>query len=118
MTAAYERGQVPPIELRHRLRIAREWAGMDQQQIAEAMGVTRSTVSNCEQGRTSPQRTTVNLWALACGVPAHWLRTGLAPHGHGPEHAMLRTEDYQTGRVEIGSIKSCRFIGIGLRVAS
>ena len=81
MTSAFEQGAVPPIEMRHRLRIAREWAGLDQGGLADRMGVSRSTVSNAERTRVSPQRSTINLWAMACGVQAQWLRTGEAPPG-------------------------------------
>lgn len=91
----YEAGDIPPIELRHRLRIAREWANLDQAQLADLMDVTRSTVSNAENCRTTPHRATVNAWALACGVPVSWLRTG----AHPP--AKLETEDYQ-------SIRACK----------
>lgn len=35
MTSAYETGQVPPIQVHHRLRIAREWAGLEQGELAE-----------------------------------------------------------------------------------
>lgn len=79
MTSAYDHGRVPPIEMRHRLRIAREYADMDQRELALRMGVTRSTISNCEAGKVNPQRTTINLWALACGVPATWITTGMPP---------------------------------------
>ena len=83
MTSAYEHGEVPPIEVRHRLRIARERAGLDQDQLAERMAVTRSTISNAEQGKGSPRRSTVNAWALATGVKASWLNTGVGSIHHG-----------------------------------
>ena len=97
MTSAYESGTIPPIELKHRLRIAREYAGMEQGDLAEAMGVTRSTISNAETGKGHPQRTTINLWALACGVPASWLKTGdQGPDdGGGGGGANVRSWDYK-----------------------
>jgi len=79
MTSAYEQGNVPVIEVKHRLRIAREHAGLDQDQLAERMEVGRSTVSNAENGRGEPRRSTINAWAMACGVPASWIRTGQTP---------------------------------------
>lgn len=82
MTSAYEHGVCPQITMRHRLRIAREFAGLEQTELAELMGTTRSTVSNAETGKVEPQRTTVNAWALACGVPASWIRTGQSPGDH------------------------------------
>ena len=74
MTSAYDVGAEPTIELRHRLRIAREFAGLDQEQLAELMEVTRSTISNAETGTVEPRRATVNAWALACGVRVSWIR--------------------------------------------
>lgn len=75
MTSAYDVGAEPPIELRHRLRIAREFAGFDQEQLADLMEVNRSTISNCETGTVVPRRATVNAWALACGVRVSWIRS-------------------------------------------
>ena len=84
-TAAYESGNVPQIEVRHRLRIAREYAGLEQKELAGIIGVSRTTISNAEAGSVKPRRITVNAWALACGVPASWILTGSAtgPGGGG-----------------------------------
>lgn len=41
MTTAYGSREVPEILVRHRLRIAREYAGLDQAGLAERMGVSR-----------------------------------------------------------------------------
>ena len=90
MTSAYNQGQVPVIEVRHRLRIAREYVGLDQDQLAQRMEVTRSTISNAENGHGSPRRSTINAWALACGVPATWLRTGKEPHDDPDPNSGLR----------------------------
>lgn len=84
MTTAFDRGEVPPIETRHRLRIAREYAGLEQIELAELIGVSRSTVGNAEKGRVRPRKIVVNAWAMACGVPASWLVTGLPPD-NGPD---------------------------------
>lgn len=97
MTSAYNQGLVPQIEVRHRLRIAREFVGLDQEQLADRMEVSRSTVSNAENGIGTPRRSTVNAWALACGVPASWIWTGEIPQdgpGNGPG-GNLRTLDYK-----------------------
>ncbi|WP_159233465.1 helix-turn-helix transcriptional regulator [Mycolicibacterium vanbaalenii] len=83
MTTAYESGSVPQIEVRHRLRIAREHAGLEQDQLAELIGVSRNTVGNAEKGRVQPRRITINAWALACGVPASWISTGKVGDGPG-----------------------------------
>ena len=103
MTSAYEGGSVPRIEVRHRLRIARESVGLEQSELAELIGVSRTSISNAENGTVTPRKITVNAWALACGVPASWLNTGQAPEPpHPPEgventapNQDHRTEDYQ-----------------------
>lgn len=85
MTSAYESGRVPEIAVRHRLRIAREFAELEQEQLAERIGLSRSTVSNAENGKGAPRRTTINAWALACGVPASWIKTGFYDNSEGPD---------------------------------
>lgn len=62
MTSAYETGQVPQIQVHHRLRIAREWANLEQAELAERMGISRTSVSAAEKGHTSPRRITLNAW--------------------------------------------------------
>ncbi|AXH46031.1 immunity repressor [Gordonia phage Phlop] len=84
MTTAYESGRVPEISLRHRLRIAREEAGLEQQSLAERMGVSRNTVSAAEKGKNAPRKVVLNAWALATGFDVKWLETGIAPQP-GPE---------------------------------
>lgn len=79
MTSAYDQGRIPVIELRHRLRIAREYAGYDQEQLAEQMGVSRNTIGNIEKARSPARPIVINAWALACGVPRSWLLTGENP---------------------------------------
>lgn len=79
MTSAYEFGHVPEIRVHHRLRIAREAAKLEQQELAERMGISRQSVSKLESGKASPRKITLNAWALATGVPASWLRTGEVP---------------------------------------
>jgi transcriptional regulator with XRE-family HTH domain len=81
MTSAYDQGTIPPIELRHRLRIAREAAGLEQSELADAIGVSRNTIGNIEKGKlkTPPRKIIINAWALACGVPVSWLINGAEP---------------------------------------
>ena len=78
MTSAYDQGTIPLIEVRHRLRIARESAGMDQEELAGTIGVSRNTISNIEKGnlKQPPRKIVINAWALACGVPVGWVLTG------------------------------------------
>jgi transcriptional regulator with XRE-family HTH domain len=79
MTTAHQHGEVPQILVQHRLRIAREFAGFEQTELADQMSVTRSTISKCENGSGVPRRSTIKLWAMACGVPAAWILTGEEP---------------------------------------
>lgn len=81
MTSAYDNGDCPEVQTYHRLRIARMHAGLDPQQLAEKIGVSRNTISNAELGRVNTRRVVINAWALACGVSAHWIMTGLPPEG-------------------------------------
>lgn len=81
MTSAYNQGQVPDFQMRHRLQLAREHAGYDRDQLATAMEVSRNSIYNAESGRTTPRKIMLNAWALACGVPVDWIITGRAPAG-------------------------------------
>lgn len=77
-------GAIPEWTLADRLRKARETAGMDQVQLAEAMGIARTTVGNYEHGHTSPRPYILKEWALVTGVPLWWLKGNAAPEGGGP----------------------------------
>ena len=80
MTTAYDGGSVPEIALHHRLRIARESAGLEQTELSEIIGTSRTSISAAENGKTAPRRILLNAWALATGVPVSWLITGIDPH--------------------------------------
>lgn len=56
-----------------RLRKAREWAGVGSQQMAEALGVTRNTITNYEHDRTEPTLSALRRWSEVTGVPVAWL---------------------------------------------
>ena len=95
MTSAYEQGIVPTIEIRHRLRIAREFAGYERDQLADAIEVSRNTIGNAESGRARPRKIMINAWALACGVPVSWIMTGEPSSDHpGPSSGLgiIRTD--------------------------
>lgn len=79
MTSAYETGKIPEILVRHRLRIAREAAGLEQAELANLIGISRTSVSNAESGKSAPRKITLNAWALATGVPVSWLQNGETP---------------------------------------
>lgn len=79
-------GAIPAFSLADRLRKAREVSGLDQTQLADAMGVSRGTVSNAERGNHAVRPIVVRMWAMATGVNRGWLETGQAPTmPSGPE---------------------------------
>ncbi|WP_396902793.1 helix-turn-helix transcriptional regulator, partial [Mycolicibacterium sp.] len=77
MTTAYEAGNIPPSRLHYRLRIAREEAAFEQQELADQIGVSRRTISDAERGKKRPRKILLNAWALATGVPISWLEHGI-----------------------------------------
>lgn len=80
---------IPQIELRHRLRIAREFAGLDQSDIADELGIGRVAISNYERGVTEPKKLVINAWAVVTDVDVEWIKTGELPN--------LRPTDYKVG---------------------
>jgi transcriptional regulator with XRE-family HTH domain len=90
MTNAMEspRPDIPPSTLGNRLRDSREWRGLEQAQMAEELGIGRSTVSNYERGITPATKLVINAWAVVCQVDVEWLKTGdipgWAPRGSNP----------------------------------
>ena len=79
MNTLYSPGAIPVFELRHRVRLAREYASLSQGELAEASGLSRPGIAKIEQGSTKPRRTTLLLIALATGVDSYWLETGESP---------------------------------------
>lgn len=70
------------------MKIARDYAGMDQAELAEVTGIARNTISNYELGLTTrPKPIYIKAMALAMGVSAEWLETGsftpMSPNGAG-----------------------------------
>ena len=60
MTSAYEQGTVPIIDVRHRLRIARDFAGYERDELADKIDVSRNTIGNAETGRAKPRKIMIN----------------------------------------------------------
>jgi transcriptional regulator with XRE-family HTH domain len=81
MTTQAEWGHIPERTIGRRLRDAREDTGMSQSEFAEATGISRRTISRCEQ-ETNPaaiKRPTLLAWAMATNVPLIWIQTGIVP---------------------------------------
>lgn len=62
-----------------RLGKALHVSGVSNQDMADALGVSRATVSNYTSGRTSPSKLQLKEWALKTGAPIEWLLTGGDP---------------------------------------
>ena len=73
---------VPKFQVRHRVRLAREIAEMQQAELATITGLSRASIANIEVGRTRPRKASLNLIAFATGVDPDWLETGEAPPGY------------------------------------
>ncbi len=76
--------RVPEWTLGDRLRKARQSAGFEQSDFAEATGIARGTIHNYEQDKTRPKRPYLLTWAMATGVPIEWLEDGQAPRPTPP----------------------------------
>lgn len=86
MSIQREIGVVPEITTGDRLRISLRHASIAVQEMAEYLGVSRTSVSNWLGDRVQPSKQTLRLWAFRCGVPLVWLETGQAPtEPSGPE---------------------------------
>lgn len=73
-TAQHE--TVPAWTVGDRLRKAREHAGLKQQELADAIGIARGSVTNYESDKHPPRKIVLNAWAMATGVSPVWLETG------------------------------------------
>lgn len=67
----------PVWTLADRLRKSRESAGLEQDELASVAGISRATISAAENGRRSPSRATLAMWAMATGVSRSWLADGI-----------------------------------------
>ena len=68
-------GVIPTFDLKDRARKAREFAGLEQEELA------RSTIARIEQGRNRPRKPSILAIAVATGVNYEWLATGKTPTG-------------------------------------
>lgn len=66
---------VPEWSFTDKLRKARESVDLTQQQLADAIGVTKQTISRAERGEGITHRTLMQ-WAAATNVPVEWINEG------------------------------------------
>jgi transcriptional regulator with XRE-family HTH domain len=71
--AVQEAVNAPRFELCDRLRKARTFAGLTQEQLGERMGVGRRSITRYEDGTQTPRRSVVIAWAVTTGVPLEWI---------------------------------------------
>ena len=74
--------QAPEWDLADRMRKAlRHAGGIEIQEMADYLGVSRASVSNWVNGRNRPSKPTLRVWAVRCGVPFSWLAEGVSVPG-------------------------------------
>jgi transcriptional regulator with XRE-family HTH domain len=65
------------------MKIAMADAGISVQQMADYLGVERSTITRYTNDRGLVRRSVLVAWALATGVSLQWIETGEAPAPDG-----------------------------------
>lgn len=71
---------VPEFDLADRMRKALRTSGVGVWEMADYLGVARTSVSNWINGHHPPSMQTLRLWSMRTGVDLDWLRTGENPH--------------------------------------
>ena len=107
MTIAHENSpRIPPSTLGSRLRDARNWRRLDQTELAEALDVSRASISNYENGVSIPSKLQVAAWAVATDTDVDWLRTGTDPEASPhPGNPIARLSDYKPAVSRLASIQ-------------
>jgi len=77
-------GKVPNWTIADRVRKAREFSGLKQLDLAERVGMARTSLARIEQGKSEPRRTTLIAIAFATGVSLDWLEYGETPAPDNP----------------------------------
>jgi len=77
-------GTVPEWTLGDRMGKALDHAGIGMQEMADYLGVSRTSVSNWIHGRIVPGRQTLLLWSMRTGVDLDWITRGNATTGWFP----------------------------------
>lgn len=68
--------QIPAWDLGDRLHKALRHSKVGVQEMADYLGVTRTSVGNWINGRNKPANPALKLWAMRTGVDYEWLITG------------------------------------------
>jgi transcriptional regulator with XRE-family HTH domain len=81
---------VPEFDLADRMRKALRTAGVGSIEMADYLGVARTTVSNWINGHVQPSKQSLRLWAMRTGVSFDWLQTGENPHQLDADEGVAR----------------------------
>jgi transcriptional regulator with XRE-family HTH domain len=73
---------LPVFTLGDYLAKSRSTAGLSQQDMADRLLVSRTTVVNWENDHTYPSPRRLTAWAMATGVTVQWLRQGAVVRGN------------------------------------
>jgi transcriptional regulator with XRE-family HTH domain len=76
MNAPSPSAGIPTWDVGDRMRKGLRHAGVGAQEMADYLGVARSTLGNWLAGRIDPSTQTLRLWALRCGISYEWLAYG------------------------------------------
>jgi len=91
----------------HRIRMARERAGLDREALAARVGVHAGSIARWETGGSVPHAFTMERIAETCGASADWLRTG---HGEGREAVAAAAAGEEAGDVFASLDVVARFV--------
>jgi transcriptional regulator with XRE-family HTH domain len=99
-------GEIPEWTLGWRLQRSLAHAGIAVEEIADEMGVSRSTVSRWLNDRgAAPKQAYLKMWALRTGVPFAWL-ADMGPNGRGAPKVYGRGSKAQRGQGFISGLSS------------
>jgi transcriptional regulator with XRE-family HTH domain len=76
MTEPTPSAGIPSWDVGDRMRKGLRHAGVGVQEMADYLGVARSTLGNWLGGRIDPSTQTLRLWAMRCGIDYEWLAYG------------------------------------------
>jgi transcriptional regulator with XRE-family HTH domain len=83
MISAEKDGQ--RLEIAERLRLAREYVGLTQDEVAGALGISRPAVTKIESGTRKVESTELSILARLYRRTMEYLLTGKEPAPHRPE---------------------------------
>lgn len=102
MSTEANAGAVPAVTLGWRLQMSLRQSGVSVQQMANELGLGRSTLSRWmnDHAPEPPRAAYLKVWALRTGVPYEWLSTGAAPTTKGPGPGVSRDRGNKLPRLD------------------